>query len=168
MQKEQRGFTLIELLVVVLIIGILAAVAVPQYQQAVWKARIAEAVTAIKATANAEKVYFMENGTYTRDFHALDVAVGTPGTATDPSINYIQTMTNWRIKLAEIEGNSIYTQALSLAGGLYIYYYLDKDTFHCCFKSNNLQAQKICSGLGSSETAPCATDETLTCYPFNR
>ena len=61
--KNNKAFTLIELLVVVLIIGILAAIAVPQYQKAVEKSRIAEAYTATKAIQEAMDLYFLTNGT---------------------------------------------------------------------------------------------------------
>ena len=66
------GFTLIELLVVVLIIGILAAVAIPQYQAAVDKALVATYLPALKSIKNAQEIYYMENGTYTKDLTALD------------------------------------------------------------------------------------------------
>ena len=56
------GFTLIELLVVVLIMGILAAVAMPQYTKAVEKARAAEALTTGRSLVNAIKVAQLANG----------------------------------------------------------------------------------------------------------
>ena len=72
---RMRGFTLIELLVVVLIIGILVAVAVPQYRYIVNKSRFQQAVVFVDSLAKAQQVYRMANGSYATDITALDIAL---------------------------------------------------------------------------------------------
>ncbi|MDD6152690.1 MAG: pilin [Elusimicrobia bacterium] len=79
----KNGFTLIELLVVVLIIGILSAVALPQYEQAVLKARYTQMQTIISAYKTAAEVYYMANGTYPDYWHDMDLEPPSGCTAAD-------------------------------------------------------------------------------------
>jgi type II secretion system protein G len=65
--KIKKGFTLIELLVVVIIIAILAAIAVPQYQVAVLKARFSTVMSNTKAIKDAAEMYYLTYGEYPTD-----------------------------------------------------------------------------------------------------
>ncbi len=93
----KRGFTLIELLVVVLIIGILSAVALPQYTKTVKKARTAEALILIRSIHDAQERYKMANGEYATTLEDLDITVPS---STD----------NWDVSIVPFENVGIYTQ----------------------------------------------------------
>lgn len=72
--KIRGGFSLIELLVVVLIIGVLAGLAIPQYFKVVEKARVAEAQSTFSAVKSAQSLVMAKNGKYTSNWGDFDLA----------------------------------------------------------------------------------------------
>ena len=122
--KNNKGFTLIELLVVVLIIGILAAIALPQYFKAVEKSRAAEANTMLGAINHAQAEYAMSTGVSgdsTTDFDALVInlsCTSVSGTkAVCPWFTYVLSagsVTAYRNTAEETETTSVGSDGYSL------------------------------------------------------
>jgi type IV pilus assembly protein PilA len=78
MSAQKRGFTLIELLIVVVIIGILAAIAIPKFQNTKGKANAASLKSDLRNLATAEEAYFYDNASYASAISGLSFAT-SPG-----------------------------------------------------------------------------------------
>jgi len=85
MVAQKRGFTLIELLIVVVIIGILAAIAIPKFQNTKGKANASALKSDLRNLATAEEAYYYDTQSYTS-------AIGTLSFATSPGV--VLTVTN--------------------------------------------------------------------------
>ena len=155
----KQGFTLIELLVVVLIVGILVSVAVPQYQKAVAKTKLSQALMFAKTLKNAEEWYYLANGVYTVNLEALPIDIGEYSGSPHQSGNSIKvTQPNYNVEVS-INGygsdNNRVTIYLrndqSLLHG--IVYYLDVKGYTrkiagvLCFGENDIYKQ-ACVAMG--------------------
>ncbi|ENX4854303.1 pilin [Neisseria gonorrhoeae] len=86
MNTLQKGFTLIELMIVIAIVGILAAVALPAYQDYTARAQVSEAILLAEGQKSAVTEYYLNNGEWPKD----NASAGVASTPTDIKGKYVK------------------------------------------------------------------------------
>jgi prepilin-type N-terminal cleavage/methylation domain-containing protein len=145
MKNKRDGFTLIELLVVVLIIGILAAIALPQYKKAVAKSRMTEALKNVRTFAEAQERHYLTTTIYTGDINALDISIGQMTPVTN---QYESTLKMYK------SGDYLYS--LTNYGSAVIFYpaqgplqfFIEKINFH---STNSYRNRLICCSYSATD-----------------
>ena len=142
----KRAFTLIELLVVVLIIGILAAVALPKYQVAVEKTRATNLLALLRSLVRAEQVYHLANDTYTTNADELDITY--PGGSTRNGSQV--TLPDGKI--------IVFMEGLLYSNTDYVQLQVDFAGKASCWATSDKVSQQVCASMGQkgSATSSCS------------
>ncbi|MDD5493559.1 MAG: pilin [Dehalococcoidia bacterium] len=147
MQKAQQGFTLIELMIVVAIIGILAAIAIPAYQDYIQRSQVAEAFSVSDGMKTAIAEFAQTNGAYPA---AADIAAGVggpaAGTYSDAATTAGTGVVIVTMKAAGIAGADVATKIITLTPPAALAGLTGSFTWVCTSTAKQKYLPKSCTG----------------------
>lgn len=149
---SRAGFTLIELLVAVLIIGILSAVALPEYTTAVDKSRFSTLMALTKTVKDAQEVYYLANGAYSANLEELGAPLPDGWTLSEDK-SYAS-HGNQRLNI--VNRLYVYMNASSGAGNSFLMWYDHSGRpgrIDCyAYPGDGDRGKRLCKAFGGVET----------------
>lgn len=161
---KNKAFTLIEMLVVVLIIGVLAAIALPQYMRSVDQSRLSQTMFVARAMAEGETRHFLANGVWSADISVLDVSFdeGTLGSS-KTTVSY-----PWGYCYTACS-NSSCGGCMLQKGGVTVIIFYPLWTNHppkCFAKTDSERSNEICK-VATKKDTDSGTSGIYTIYSFS-
>ena len=157
------GFTLIELLVVVLIIGILAAYALPSYRVAVGTSRAATMYALIRSVDQAQEHFYMQTGHYASNLDSLIIAMPAGFKKSDETIIYSADSRCW---IMNTRGADNFSFNCSSKDNVRIEKYHKQSFYICWAPQTNDLANRICQNLSGLDTYNNASSDGTSSYAY--
>lgn len=163
--RNKQGFTLIELLVVVLIIGVLAAMALPQYRVAVGMSRASTMYAFMRGVDQAQQAFYMANNRYATTFDSLSVGIPPGFTKADE-----KTITKGRMRcwiMTEHGNAEISIKCNEGITGVVLEKYHNQNYYMCWASTNNELNKQICRSLSGKDEAGGISSNQAEWYKIN-